>query len=64
MDPIKIDGLLQKKISSKGNEYYCIEFNLTPTYKAVYFPTSAEVELIKANNKNTDSTSNVFESFK
>lgn len=64
MDPIEIKGLLQKKTSSKGNEYYCVELHLTDTYKAIYFPNSAEVELIKANYNKKESNNYDFEQFK
>lgn len=52
MNPIEVKGLLQEKTSAKGNNYYCIELWITPTYKKVVFLDNAEVELIKLAIKN------------
>lgn len=67
---IELKGLLKKKVSKKGTEYYCVEVQLTPTYVATFFPTKAEVELInnnygaKSTTINNSNESNVFDNFK
>lgn len=67
---VELKSLLKKKVSKKGQEYYCLETKLTPTYVMTSFPTKAEVELINNNYgaKNTtinnSISDNVFENFK
>ncbi len=39
---------LVKKVSKKGSEYYCIEINLTDTYKKIVFLDPVEIELLNA----------------
>lgn len=67
MDAKKIEGLLVEKTSKNGNKYICCEFKLTDDYTAVWFPTKAELELIKNkyNNSSTSSSdTSVFDNFK
>lgn len=50
MDVIKkVEGLLIQDVSKKGNSYYAFEVQITPSYKARFFPSNAEAELLKMN---------------
>ena len=68
MDAREIKGILVEKTSKAGNKYICVEFKLTDSYTAVWFPSKSELELIKQlkeNNTNSSySDTNVFEQFK
>lgn len=46
-----IECKLVKRVSKEGNEYTCIEINLTDTYIKRVFLTQAEKELILIQNK-------------
>ena len=51
---INLTARLVEKTSKKGNNYYCIEVEITPDYKKVVFLDQAELELIKVNSKNAN----------
>lgn len=46
-----MNSKLVKKVSKTGNEYYCIEIQLTPDYVKTVFLDRAELALLKANSK-------------
>lgn len=46
-----VKATLVTKTSKNGNEYKCIELQLTPTYKKVVFLDNAELELLTLNDK-------------
>lgn len=43
---------IEKKISSKGNEYVVLIIKLTPTYEKQVFLDNAEIELLKLQKIN------------
>lgn len=47
MEDILLNATLKEGISKKGNKYYCIEVELTPTLKKQVFLDPAEVEVVK-----------------
>lgn len=51
---MNLTARLVEKTSKKGNNYYCIEVEITQDYKKVVFLDQAELELIKVNSKNAN----------
>ena len=47
MDSIKVSGLIHEKTSKNGNNYVCLDVNLTPTYVKTFFIEPADLEVIK-----------------
>ena len=54
-----VKATLVEKTSKSGNQYKCIEIQLTPTYKKVVFLEQAELELLQVAN-NTKKENNPF----
>lgn len=46
-----VKATLVEKTSSKGNQYKCIEIQITPTYTKTVFLDKAELELLALNDK-------------
>lgn len=46
----KIECSLEERTSKKGNTYKVIVIKLTDSYEALYFPTQAELELLKVKS--------------
>ena len=46
----EVKAILTEKVSSKGNNYTCIEVYITPNIKKMVFLTQAELELLKLSN--------------
>lgn len=46
----KIIGVVEERVSSKGNPYKCIVFKITDTYSKVVLLKDIELELLKLNN--------------
>ena len=45
-----VKATLVEKVSKTGNQYKCIELQLTPTYTKVVFLEKAELELLALND--------------
>lgn len=45
-----IECNLVQKVSKKGNNYLCLEIQLTDNYKKIVFLDKAEIELLKLSN--------------
>lgn len=50
-----VKATLVTKTSKNGNEYKCVELQLTPTYVKRVFLETAELELLALNDKSKNS---------
>ena len=51
-----VKATLVEKTSKNGNQYKCIEIQLTPTYTKLVFLDNAELELLALNNSKVKET--------
>lgn len=58
---MEVKATLVEKTSKKGNTYQAIEIQLTPNYKKIVFLESAELEILKMQNENKESSPFDFE---
>lgn len=48
---MNVNAKLVEKTSKKGNQYKCIEIQISPNYKKIVFLTVPEIALLEQNIK-------------
>ena len=44
---VRVSGILHEKTSKSGNNYYCVDVNLTPDYVKTLFLDPADLEVVR-----------------